>query len=313
MKKSSKILAALWLASALVPMPAFAAVQLLTSADCGDSGFQSGVTVSSYCSNAGNTYFELGQPGTFDYRIQANAATGYELGGLRTYGQVTFDDLLRGRVGAPSSYSAAGTRATATLQDTLRFSVANAAPNETLTMRSVVRMHGNYDTTIIDESKFYDGNFASMITELSVLGLGSSGGGEFHSSVDIRNKTITTLGSTDNTLIFEKNFTLNSNGLYFSFLQLQLMTTLQLVNGFDGSVGVGSGVLGADFMGTAGVVSIDLYNSLGQRMDYTLTSEDGNFAFLSVTAVPEPGAYAMMLVGLGLVGFMARSRKLARV
>lgn len=313
MKKPSKIWAALWLASALASMPAFATVQLLTSADCGDSGFQSGVTVSSYCSNAGNTYYVVGQPGTFDYRIQANAATGYELGGLRTYGEITFDNLARGQVGASNITNAAGTRATATLQDTLRFSVADATPGETLTMRSVVRMHGNYDTTIIDESNFYDGNFASMISEFSVIGLGSSGGGEFHASVDIRNGAITTLGSTDETLVFEKSITLNSNGLYFSFLQLQLMTTLQLVNGFNGSVGVGSGVLGADFMGTAGVVSIDLYNSLGQRMDYTLTSEDGNFAFLSVTAVPEPGAYAMMLVGLGLVGFMARRRKLARV
>ncbi len=313
MKKPSKIWAGLWLASALASMPAFATVQLLTSADCGDSGFQSGVTVSSYCSNAGNTYYVVGQPGTFDYRIQANAATGYELGGLRTYGEITFDNLARGRVGAPSSSSAAGTIATATLEDTLRFSVANATPGETLTMRSVVRMHGNYDTTIIDESKFIDGNFASMISNLTVNGLGSSGGGEFHASVDIRNGVITTLGSTDETLVFEKMITLDSSGVGSSFMQLQLMTTLQLVNGFKGLVGVGSGVLGADFMGTAGVVSIDLINSLGQSMDYTLTSDSGDFAFLSVTAVPEPGAYAMMLVGLGLVGFMARRKKLARV
>jgi len=33
------------------------------------------------------------------------------------------------------------------------------------------------------------------------------------------------------------------------------------------------------------------------------------FTSSSVTAVPEPETYAMLLAGLGLVGFMARRRK----
>jgi hypothetical protein len=32
-------------------------------------------------------------------------------------------------------------------------------------------------------------------------------------------------------------------------------------------------------------------------------------AFVNVAAVPEPSTYALMLAGLGLVGFVARRRK----
>ncbi|MYM65401.1 PEPxxWA-CTERM sorting domain-containing protein [Pseudoduganella sp. FT55W] len=38
-------------------------------------------------------------------------------------------------------------------------------------------------------------------------------------------------------------------------------------------------------------------------------STDGMLDMVSVTAVPEPGTYAMLLAGLGLVGFAARRRK----
>lgn len=311
MKKLSKFSTALWLTSALASMPAYATVQLLTAAGCGDRGFQSGVTVASACNNEGSAY-TADFSSNFDYRIQANAATGYELGGLRTYGQVTFDGLLRGRVGAPSSNSAAGTNAIATMNDTLRFNVADAAQGETLTMRSAVRMHGGYDTTTIDESKFYDGNFASMRTTLSVQGLGYYSG-EFFSSVNIGNKAITTFGSSDNTLVFEQTLTRDNNGLYYTDMQMQLITNLSLVNGYSGSVGVGSGELTGDFMGTAGVMSIDLFNSQGQRLDYTLTSDDGDFAFLTsaiATPVSEPSSAALMLLGLGVVsGFAQRKRR----
>jgi len=34
----------------------------------------------------------------------------------------------------------------------------------------------------------------------------------------------------------------------------------------------------------------------------------GSIAF-QITAIPEPETYAMLLAGLGLLGFMARSRK----
>ena len=36
---------------------------------------------------------------------------------------------------------------------------------------------------------------------------------------------------------------------------------------------------------------------------------DGNDRTLMLTAVPEPESYAMLLAGLGLMGFIARRRK----
>ena len=55
-------------------------------------------------------------------------------------------------------------------------------------------------------------------------------------------------------------------------------------------------------------------------LDYTETVQSGAFAGLKyalhlegVTAVPEASTYAMMLAGLGLVGFAARRRKHAKV
>jgi len=42
----------------------------------------------------------------------------------------------------------------------------------------------------------------------------------------------------------------------------------------------------------------------------TLTGSDGDWVVVdNVTAVPEPETYAMLLAGLGLLGFMARRRK----
>ena len=68
---------------AFAPMPAQAAVQLLTSANCGTSGFDSNTGgEASDCSNAG-TARTIDNQGSFAYRIQSTAATGYELGGLR--------------------------------------------------------------------------------------------------------------------------------------------------------------------------------------------------------------------------------------
>ena len=308
MNTLTKLSAALWLILALAPMPASATVELRTSVACGTNGFQHNSSgVASYCSNAG-TALTVNNQGSFDYRIQATAATGYELGGLRTAGKVVFDGLQQGRVGAYDGWPA-GTRSTATLADRLHFSLPTAAPGSTLTMHSRIRMHGNNAFPTVDASKFYDGNSASMISELSVLGLGfASSGHQFHSSVNISNATITELGSSDDITAFQKSLTLDANSSFSSTVQLQLMTTLRLVNGFPGSVGVGSGTFDADFSSTAGVESIEFFDSQGQSIAYSLTTESGDFAFL--TPVPEPSSSAMLLLGLGAVaGFVRRRRR----
>ena len=43
---------------------------------------------------------------------------------------------------------------------------------------------------------------------------------------------------------------------------------------------------------------------------YALAVSDGD---IGIAAIPEPSTYAMMLAGLGLVGFMAQRRKRARI
>ncbi|GAB7562576.1 hypothetical protein LG202_06150 [Methylobacillus methanolivorans] len=62
--------------------------------------------------------------------------------------------------------------------------------------------------------------------------------------------------------------------------------------------------------GMGGVWSVD--NPFGNTAvkSFTLTShaDKSDFTLYSVTAVPEPESYAMLALGLGLVGFMARRR-----
>lgn len=62
-------------------------------------------------------------------------------------------------------------------------------------------------------------------------------------------------------------------------------------------------------LGGAPIFSSGAYYSPGPRIPVDL----GGPVLLIVTSVPEPETYAMMLAGLGLVGFIARRRKLAKV
>ncbi|MEG1324253.1 MAG: FxDxF family PEP-CTERM protein, partial [Janthinobacterium sp.] len=62
-------------------------------------------------------------------------------------------------------------------------------------------------------------------------------------------------------------------------------------------------------------VGLSTYFGYGAATAQSASNQYGNYSTFTgtfaspVAAVPEPETYAMMLAGLGLVGFMARRRK----
>lgn len=72
---------------------------------------------------------------------------------------------------------------------------------------------------------------------------------------------------------------------------------------FGGPISFSAGIVdGISFTDTPSV--FNGYHCMGSDCGYGATSID-----LSVTAVPEPETYAMLLAGLGLLGYAARRRK----
>lgn len=62
----------------------------------------------------------------------------------------------------------------------------------------------------------------------------------------------------------------------------------------------------SDIVGTSPHLKVAFYNTMT-----TTGGPDGDLLSMAVPAVPEPGTYAMLLAGLGLLGFMSRrARKL---
>lgn len=299
---------ALLLVSALVSIPAMAAVVTNSSVDCGTQGQDSGTYGGVDCINTGTKFYGNDSGDTYDYKIQASAAASYVLGGLRTNGKITFEGLQEGRAGATSTYPA-GTFALAQYQDWFRFVFPNAEPGSALTMKTTVRFHGTHNE-YVDESVFYDGNQAQMRSELTVLGLGIPEVRQMASFLTVSNKQVTALGSSDITNIFTKSFTLDANSAHNAYVTMTLSTATQLINNFYGSLGVGDGILDSDFSHTAGVLSIDFFDSQGQSIEYQLTTDTGEFAFLAPpSAVPVPAAAWLFASGLiGLVGFARRKK-----
>lgn len=51
------------------------------------------------------------------------------------------------------------------------------------------------------------------------------------------------------------------------------------------------------------------FTGLGDGLGINLDSQNGRLTMMVITAVPEPETYAMLLAGLGLMGFMTYRRK----
>ncbi|WP_350133803.1 PEP-CTERM sorting domain-containing protein [Nitrosomonas sp.] len=80
------------------------------------------------------------------------------------------------------------------------------------------------------------------------------------------------------------------------------------IDGFIPSVGDHWDFLVADSLNGLGTVNFT-YAGLGSGLGIDLHSEGGKISLTVITAVPEPETYAMLLAGLGLMGFMTYRRK----
>lgn len=137
----------------------------------------------------------------------------------------------------------------------------------------------------------YSGLNVSFVGTFTIAGDGMSGFEPILSFEGIRNG-VTVSGLTSTSDIFFSNTFNNNPGLGKHFTM-------------DGML---YGLTGAP-LGTF----VDIYDApgLGYREYYSsgsLTS-DSDITLTVTAAVPEPETYAMLLVGLGLIGFMSRKKK----
>lgn len=96
-------------------------------------------------------------------------------------------------------------------------------------------------------------------------------------------------------------------GTYYFDLSNEVSSTyFELTDNGDGTVSAMVGATGDTFSGTLS----NSYSGTGIGLGFYGNAQADNFyAVSAVSAVPEPSTYALMLGGLGLVGFMAARRR----
>lgn len=163
-------------------------------------------------------------------------------------------------------------------------------------------------------------------TSIDILGGNLSGTGTLNGAVNIGLGATVTPGSSPGQLTI--NGDLHSNGNYvieiagLSSGQFDVLDIngnafftggnfeFDFIDGFLPSVGDHWDFLLADSLSGWETVNVT-FAGLGDGLGVDLDSEGGKLTFTVITAVPEPETYAMLLAGLGLLGFFVRNRKQA--
>ncbi len=171
-------------------------------------------------------------------------------------------------------------------------SVSRTGPAGTLTFFNDVNGAGSFGGDIVFRAGFNPGNSPATVNH---------GGGDvtFDSTSVL---TMEILGSAPGT---QYDQLVGINRLTFNG-----RLALTFGNGFAPGPGSSFALFGfQSFAGSFAPDRIDVAGFDRARLDFSHLGQDGA---LSVAAVPEPGSYAMMLAGLGLIGVTAFRRRTAR-